>query len=150
MKTSILPWLLAASPAIASASPAVGQVFLYDAEALRPTTSETINPATARLILAQRLGLSQFHSIAGADDEAIRQVDSYGGRNQQLFGWGSHEESRARVMIVVEGVQEPLGMHDRCDVAEGKKNILTCLNASSASIDGIHLILRIACSPPLR
>jgi hypothetical protein len=111
MKTSILPWLLtAASPAIASASAAVGQVFLYGAEAVRPTTSETVDPATARLILAQRLGLSQFHSIADAGDDAIRQVDSYGGRAQQLFGWGGHEQSRSRVMIVVEGIKDPLSM----------------------------------------
>jgi hypothetical protein len=115
MRLSVASWLLAAGPAIVSASAAAGQVFLYDAEAAPQRTSEPIDPATARLILAQRLDLSQFHSIADADDEAIRLVNAYGGQTQQLFGWGNQDESRSMVMIVVEGVQDPISMHTLYD-----------------------------------
>jgi hypothetical protein len=150
MKTSILPWLLAALPAIASASAAVGQVFLYDAEAVRPTTAETVDPATARLILAQRLGLSQFHSIADAGDAAIRQVNSYGGQSQELFGWGGHEESKARVMIVVEGIRDPLSMYIRHCNGRGSMPMLTHMNSTSPCIDRVQLVLRVSRPPPLR
>jgi hypothetical protein len=130
MRVSVLSWLLAAGPAIASASAAAGQVFLFDVEAAPQQTAETIDPATARLILAQRLDLSQFHSIADADDEAIRLVNDFGGQTQQLFGSGSHVESRSRVMIVVEGIQDPLGMHTLCGSSmeiDRCSNALDCL-----------------------
>jgi hypothetical protein len=101
--------LCAVSSTIAAAATA-GQVFLYDGKAtVRPTTLATIDAETARLILAQRLDLSQFHTISGADEEAIRHVNAFGGQTQQLFT-NAHDESRSRVMIVVEGVQDPLSM----------------------------------------
>ncbi|KAF2435847.1 hypothetical protein EJ08DRAFT_645529 [Tothia fuscella] len=108
MRIPTASWLLCAvSPAIAATS-TPAQIFLYDGEAtVRPTSPETIDAATARLILAQRLELSQYHSISEVDDERIRQINTYGGQRQELFSSNTHDDGRSRVMIVVEGVQDP-------------------------------------------
>jgi len=113
MRISTPSWLLCAVlPAIATAS-SQGRVYLYDdaetASQLRTAEFVTVDPATVRLILAQRLDLSHFHTVADANDEAIRHVNAYGGQSQHLFGLDSHEESKSRVMIVVDHVEDPLG-----------------------------------------
>ncbi|KAJ4372219.1 hypothetical protein N0V83_003993 [Neocucurbitaria cava] len=68
------------------------------ASAARPTVS----PETARLILAQRLGLSRFHSIEHADTETIRHINAYGGRQQKLFGAEDSDRTRAHVLMWIE------------------------------------------------
>lgn len=109
MRLSSLQVLLCAASSSVSAASAAAKVFLYDHDASsRPAPSqETVDAATARLILAQRLDLAQFHTIASADEEAIRQINSFGAEQQTLFGHDRHTEHTSRVLIVVEGVQEP-------------------------------------------
>lgn len=62
------------------------------------------------MILAQRLGLGQFHTISQADDESIRQVNAFSSQQQALFGHERHAEPFSRVMIVVEGMDETSSM----------------------------------------
>ncbi|KAF2831386.1 hypothetical protein CC86DRAFT_342169 [Ophiobolus disseminans] len=65
------------------------------ATAARPSVS----PNTARLIVAQRLGLSRFHSIEHPDAESIRHINAYGGRQPKLFGAKHSDRSRAHLLI---------------------------------------------------
>jgi hypothetical protein len=62
----------------------------------------SVTPETARLIIAQRLGLSRFHSIEHADAEAIRHINAYGGRQQRLFGGDDADRSKAHLLMWVE------------------------------------------------
>ncbi|OAL07423.1 hypothetical protein IQ06DRAFT_238373 [Phaeosphaeriaceae sp. SRC1lsM3a] len=66
----------------------------------------SVSPETARLIIAQRLGLSRFHSIEHADAEAIRHINAYGGRQQKLFGADDADRSRAHLLMWVEDGDE--------------------------------------------
>jgi hypothetical protein len=66
----------------------------------------TVSPETARLILAQRLGLSRFHSVEHADAEAIRHINAYGGRQQKLFGTEDADRSKAHLLIWIEDSDE--------------------------------------------
>lgn len=61
-------------------------------------TSPTVSPNTARLIIAQRLGLSRFHSIETPDAETIRHINTYGGPQPRLFG-GDDDRSKAHLLI---------------------------------------------------
>ncbi len=72
-----------------------------------PTALEldVVNPETARLILAHRLGLSQYHSLKGADEGTLRHLNELGGTQQMLFDDGAGDHGR--LLIIVEGVQSP-------------------------------------------
>lgn len=106
---SVTPLLCAAG--LAAAATPVGHVYLFDADR---TTSSTpaprpVSPETARLIFAQRLALSQYHSLHGQDEEALQHINSFGGRPQRLLGLD--EDPQLRAMVVVEGVDRPEGQY---------------------------------------
>jgi hypothetical protein len=89
-------------------------VFLFDADSSSTTTastSEAIEPATARLIAAQRLGLSRYHNLGDPSDEAIRQINEYGALRPQAVLHG--EESRLSMFAIIEGVDEIAGAERR-------------------------------------
>ncbi|KAI2477002.1 DUF3844 multi-domain protein [Pyrenophora tritici-repentis] len=66
----------------------------------------TVTPETARLIIAQRLGLSRFHAIEHADAETIRHINTYGGPQQKLFGTEDDHVSRAHLLVWAEDVEQ--------------------------------------------
>jgi hypothetical protein len=88
--TMKLSWSFVLSSLYCSAAASrSGHVFLFDPSA--DSTSNTqqppsVSPHTARLILAQRLGLSRFHSLKDADDETIDRINTYGGKPQISLG----------------------------------------------------------------
>jgi Domain of unknown function (DUF3844) len=105
--------LLCAASATLAAASAVGKVFVYDHDSpssSRSSNLETIDAQTARLIFAQRLGLSQFHTLSTSDDEALRRINDFGGRQRPLFASEKPTEGPSKVMIVIEGVDEPMSM----------------------------------------
>ena len=109
-----LSWgFVASSLYCAAAAATTGHVFTFDAsnDHAAPASSP-VDPETARLILAQRLGLSRFHSIKDADAAAIKSINTYGGRHQKLFGEDA-DTSRARLLMWVDDASE--------DLAQGRR-----------------------------
>lgn len=69
---------------------------------------DIVPPSTARLILAQRLDLTDFHSLEGTDENAFASLNAYGVNQRRLFG---DEESRpSRAVVLVEDVEDLEGM----------------------------------------
>lgn len=66
------------------------------------TVRPAVSPDTARLILAQRLGVSRFHSLDAADATAIRHINTFGGRPRALFGRDHAGASRAHLLVWVD------------------------------------------------
>ena len=66
----------------------------------------SVSPETARLIIAQRLGLSRFHSVEHADAETIRHINAYGGRQQKLFGADDVDRSKAHLLVWVDDAEQ--------------------------------------------
>jgi hypothetical protein len=66
----------------------------------------SVSPETARLIIAQRLGLSRFHSVEHADAETLRHINTYGGRQQKLFGGDDADRSKAHLLVWVEDAEQ--------------------------------------------
>ncbi|KAI8940314.1 hypothetical protein NX059_004010 [Plenodomus lindquistii] len=66
----------------------------------------SVSPETARLILAQRLGVSRFHSIEHADAEAIRHINTFGGQPRKLLGKEDADRSRAHLLVWVENAEQ--------------------------------------------
>ena len=75
------------------------------------STKETpsISSVTARLLLAQRLGLSQYHRLDGADETTIQLLNSFKPFREQIFL--DEEKSTAKVLAFIENVEHPDGMH---------------------------------------
>jgi hypothetical protein len=104
-----LSWgFVASSLSVAAAAAKTGHVFTFDASGTHaPPASSPIDPETARLILAQRLGLSRFHSIKDASVEAIRNINTFGGRQQKLFGEQA-DTSKAQLLVWLEDADDVL------------------------------------------
>lgn len=69
----------------------------------------SVPPSTARLLLAQRLELSQYHSLKDADGSTIRQLNALGGTQKQIFLNGEQDETLMKLLIIVEGWEDPKG-----------------------------------------
>ena len=88
----------------------LGEALVYTSESLPRQTlvqPPSISPHTARLLLAQRLGLSQYHSLQDSDDLTLDILNTFGGEQQQIF---AHDEEgfqgAEKLLLVVEGVDE--------------------------------------------
>ncbi|KAF2498197.1 hypothetical protein BU16DRAFT_524350 [Lophium mytilinum] len=105
--------------ASATSKSPVGHVYTYDAAIKsKDTTQESLVTAeTARLIIAQRLGLSRFHSLNSADEEVVQQLNRYGGRQQKLFG-GDRESNHAHALIWLDNVEDPQDIISESDLAD--------------------------------
>jgi hypothetical protein len=66
----------------------------------------SVSPETARLIIAQRLGLARFHSIEHADTPTIQHINKYGGMQPRLFGGDVEQGTRAHLLMWIDGVEE--------------------------------------------
>jgi hypothetical protein len=101
MRATTLTLLLGAAVASAASS---ARVVLFDVPPRSPSTADTVSPKIARFIFAQRLGLANDYSIAGAEPAEVLQVDRYGGPQQ--YPLTGPKPSGTRMMIVVDGVDK--------------------------------------------
>ncbi|KAF2085602.1 hypothetical protein K490DRAFT_46276 [Saccharata proteae CBS 121410] len=96
----------------AAGSSSSGRVYVLDPHQPSPPLehgaqpSDILSPETARLVFAQRLGLSQYHSLKNVDEASLRKVNVFGGRRPKLFGDEQLEDETTHVMIVVEGAKD--------------------------------------------
>ena len=87
----------------------VGKALVYTSESWsRPAQAEppSISPNTARLLLAQRLGLSQYHSLQDADESTLDILNTHGGQQEQIFAYEDGSQGAEKFLLVVEGVDE--------------------------------------------
>ncbi|KAL8918012.1 MAG: hypothetical protein Q9208_007610 [Pyrenodesmia sp. 3 TL-2023] len=69
---------------------------------------EALSPATTRLLLAQRLGLSQYFGLEDSDDETLRILNSFGGKQKTLLSNDEPWMGPQKSLIIVEGVEQQL------------------------------------------
>lgn len=112
--TMKLSWGFITSSLYCAASAAQqGNVYIYDpVPRTSPQAATTVDATTARLILAQRLGLSRFHTIEKTrSEESLKQINAFGGRHQKLFGGEDADRTQAHALVWIEGVEDVEGMH---------------------------------------
>jgi hypothetical protein len=107
-----LSWGLTLSSLSCAASAArEAHVYFYDAISGTATQApSSVSPETARLILAKRLGLSQFHSIDSPSKDTIKQLNAFGGRQPKLFAGKSDRSSKHHDLIWFDDVEDINGM----------------------------------------
>ena len=74
------------------------------------STRETpsISSITARLLFAQRLGLSQYHNLDVADEATIEFLNGFEGSREQIFV--DEEKRTEKILAFIENVEHPDGM----------------------------------------
>ena len=103
-----LAGLLWASAALQAYS-VVGKALIYTSESWSrqaPVEPLSISPDTARLLLAQRLGLSHYHSLEDADELTLELLNAYGGEQQSIFTREETIQGAEKLLLIVEGVNE--------------------------------------------
>ncbi|MCJ1395107.1 hypothetical protein MMC18_007988 [Xylographa bjoerkii] len=72
-----------------------------------PSITDDVTPSTARLLLAHKLGLSQYHNLDNIDDLTLSILNSFSGPQSSLFDNNDEDERVPRLLVVVEGVEDP-------------------------------------------
>ena len=83
------------------ASAAAAHIYTFDTESEPRLDGRTLDPAAARLLLAQRAGVEDYHSADLMSSGAIQAVNDFGVRDG-LFSNGK----RRRAFVLAESVHE--------------------------------------------
>lgn len=70
----------------------------------------SLSPDATRLLLARRLGLSQYHSLEGAYESILKILNDFGGEQRALLPTEEQGLSHQRNLMVIDGVESPEGM----------------------------------------
>lgn len=106
----LLPALIGTASAAAAVSDA--KVYLFQGQEW-PSASNppTLSPEEARLVFAQRLGVSQYHGIGDASESTLAHINTFGGLQKSIFQ-DSGRDKAAELVLLVQGVSsktaEPL------------------------------------------
>lgn len=81
-----------------------GSVFIFQGDewpnSLNPPT---LSPEEARLVFAQRLGVSQYHGIGDASESTLAHINTFGGGQDSIFQ-DSRQDKAAELVLLVQGV----------------------------------------------
>ena len=91
---------VAAAAQLASASTSASQVYTYDPQ-WQPATSGALSPLEARLVLAQRAGVEDYHEADLLKDGVLEAMNVYGER-RPLFDSAEAKAKRAFVLLEAE------------------------------------------------
>ncbi|KAI4171409.1 MAG: hypothetical protein LQ343_004265 [Gyalolechia ehrenbergii] len=67
----------------------------------------SLSPDATRLLLARRLGLSQYHSLEGAYESILKILNDFGGEQRALLPTEEQGLSHQRNLMVIDGVESP-------------------------------------------
>lgn len=106
--TNVLISALCWSAQLAAAT--TGYIYTYDPnEAPRPEAlSRRLSPVAARLLLAQRAGVEEYHSADLASKDVVQAINDFG-RRTPLFGTA---ERPRMAFVLLEGWDVSTGMSD--------------------------------------
>jgi hypothetical protein len=102
MKLSI-SLLLPAILGVAHATSDTASVFTFPDKQSLPGTP-ILRPEEARLVIAQRLGVSAYHNLHHASSDGLSYINAFGGQQSPLFPSIAEDDGRSHLIVVVEGV----------------------------------------------
>lgn len=83
--------------------------YIFDSKYQPTRNIPSISPVTARLLFAQRLGLSQFHSLDDADEGVLKVLNEYGLAQDPALLDDAYGANSQKLLIFVENVEHPEG-----------------------------------------
>jgi hypothetical protein len=72
------------------------------------STIPTLTPEEARLVIAQRLGISRYHSLSGVSDDALTYINAFGGPHSPLFTIINDWDKRSQLVLMIDNVNPEL------------------------------------------
>ncbi|KAF4624468.1 hypothetical protein G7Y89_g13703 [Cudoniella acicularis] len=99
LSTSLLVPALASAASAAGISPANVHIFGDEQSIHNPTLS----PEQARLVFAQRLGVSQYHGLGDASESTLSYINDFGRKRESLFHETSQDQA-AELVLIVDGL----------------------------------------------
>ena len=109
---SLVGLILACVAVRISAASSEAQVYIFPESTQPQSQPPSISPNDARLLFAQQLGVSEYHSIGDAGESTLHLLNACAGRQRPLFS----DEGRNgpwRLLLIVEGVEHPEGYHKK-------------------------------------
>lgn len=100
--------LVALQAYAAASSKAYG--YTFDPKFQSYQDASLITPITVRLLLAQRLGISQYHSLNGPSEDTLEILNKFGGDEGQILLPGDQRTNSEKLLIFVENVEHPEGV----------------------------------------
>lgn len=98
-RSLLLPVIIGAASAIPDA-----KVYIFQGEEFPNTsTPPTLLPEEARLVFAQRLGVSEYHGLGDVSESALSHINKFGGPQESLFEELAHDKA-AELILIVEGI----------------------------------------------
>ena len=98
---------------LVSALQPTGDVYIFNPhQAQQPRPDRTLSPVAARVVLAQRAGIEDFHSADLFDKDVIEAINDYGVRTP-LFSQQGDGVNLRRAMILVAGMSSEDGMGNK-------------------------------------
>ena len=104
LSTALLPALLGAASAVSESA----SVYIFQGSESPSSNPPTLTPEQARLVFAQRLGISQFHGLGDAKDSTLSYINQFGGRREEsLFEEDdASQDQAAELVLILEGVSK--------------------------------------------
>ncbi|TVY42275.1 putative endoplasmic reticulum membrane protein [Lachnellula occidentalis] len=103
LSTTLLPALLGA----ASAASEAASVYILQGSESPSSNPPTLTPEQARLVLAQRLSISQYHGLGDVSDSTLSYINNFGGQQRgSLFEDAASQDQASELVLVVEGVSK--------------------------------------------
>jgi hypothetical protein len=94
----VLPAFIGAASALSDAS-----VYIFQGDEFPNTsTPPTLSREQARLVFAQRLGVSQYHRLGDASEVTLSYINKFGGPQESLFQ--DAEVQAPELLLIVEGI----------------------------------------------
>jgi hypothetical protein len=102
---------------LASAGDWTGHIYIHNPDqSQEPRPSGTLSPIAARLVLAQRLGVEEFHSADMQDRDVVGAINDYGMRTP-IFS-DQREAKMRRALLYIEGEDNKQCMPDSSTVVK--------------------------------
>ncbi|GAM82135.1 hypothetical protein ANO11243_001140 [Dothideomycetidae sp. 11243] len=101
MRLSPSIWLPALA-AVAQAASQSGQIYFYEQQPQTLSKHHAVDPKTAALILASRLGVAHYHHLGVVSDDALSAINSFG-NHKKLFDSSASRTPVALLLVTDEG-----------------------------------------------
>lgn len=108
-----------ASALLLSAAAVAEDALVYLTGYSSDTSPSSLTPPEARLLFAQRLSLSSYHSLKDASEGALQAINTFGSRSQSIFATQQNARRR-QAFAIIEGVVEPQGERSCLSLLSGR------------------------------
>ncbi|KAL8933053.1 MAG: hypothetical protein Q9211_005991 [Gyalolechia sp. 1 TL-2023] len=98
---------LLCAPLLVAAGLAVPDPSIYISGSPVDVPGRSLSPSATRLLFARRLGLSQYHSLEGADESTLSILNKFGGEQRGLLSTDEQWLGHQRNLLIIDGVEDP-------------------------------------------